>query len=95
MAAPRLVELARRRGPLLQVALDHTSVVDTVRTLVAVKRALGETEALVAEAGTPLVKSEGVRVARILSAVAAPAPVLVDMKTADTGALEARMAAEA
>ncbi len=94
MAHPRLVELARREGPLLQVALDFTDLVDALRTLMRVKTSLGDT-IFVAEAGTPLVKSTGVSVARLLAAVAAPSPVLVDMKTADTGALEARMAAEA
>jgi 3-hexulose-6-phosphate synthase len=94
VAGPRLVELARARGPLLQVALDYTSLADAARTLAAVTRALGD-EVFVAEAGTPLVKAEGVGVARVLAAIAAPSPVLVDMKTADTGALEARMAAEA
>ena len=94
LGRPRLVELARMRGPLLQVALDFTDAADALRTLAAVKHSLGE-EVFVAEAGTPLVKAAGVGVARLLSAVAAPSPVLVDMKTADTGALEARMAAEA
>lgn len=94
MARPRLVELAEHQGPLLQVALDFTELADAVRTLTAVTRSLTG-EPFIAEAGTPLVKGEGVGVARVLAAVASPNPVLVDMKTADTGALEARMAAEA
>lgn len=93
MARPRLVELALTRGPLLQVALDYTRLEDAVRTAVRVSGALGGD--VVVEAGTPLIKSEGLRSVSLLAAAAAPAPVVADMKTADTGSLEVRIAAEA
>jgi len=93
LARPRLVELALREGPLLQVALDFASLEDAVRLAARLRREISS--CLVYEAGTPLIKSVGMSSVRLLAAVAGPCPVLADTKTMDTGALEARLAAEA
>ena len=77
--------------PILQLALD----------LINADRALSIAEASVKggtdwiEAGTPLIKSEGMEIVRKLKQ-AFPEKILVaDMKTMDTGALETEMAAKA
>lgn len=76
---------------ILQVALDLTSL----------DRALEIGEASVRggadwlEAGTPLVKSEGMDAVRALRERFPDTTVVADLKTLDTGALEAEMAARA
>ncbi len=76
--------------PLLQVALD----------LLELKRALEIAEEAVQggadwiEAGTPLIKSEGMNALRELKKRFRGYKVLADMKTIDTGAVEVEMAAK-
>jgi 3-hexulose-6-phosphate synthase len=82
-----------RYKPVLQVALDYTRLEDAVGLAAALRHQLGAV--FIAEAGTPLVKKEGIRAVSILARTVEPAPVLADLKTADTGGLEASMAAEA
>lgn len=77
--------------PVLQVALD----------LVNEHRALRIAEAAVAggadwlEAGTPLIKSEGIGVVRRLKQSFSDKTIVADMKIMDTGAVETEMAAKA
>ncbi|PWR71608.1 bifunctional hexulose-6-phosphate synthase/ribonuclease regulator [Methanospirillum lacunae] len=77
--------------PILQVALD----------LVETDRALRIAEAAVAggadwlEAGTPLIKSEGMAAVTALAKAFPGKTIVADMKTADTGAIEVEMAAKA
>lgn len=47
------------------------------------------------EAGTPLIKSEGMEAVRRLREVFSDATIVADLKTADTGAIETEMAAKA
>jgi len=76
---------------ILQVALD----------LLEVKRALQIAEESVGggadwiEAGTPLIKSEGIGAVRSLRDHFPRATIVADMKVADTGAIEVEMAAKA
>src|SRR5512137_746141 len=76
---------------VLQVALD----------LLELKRAVQIAEESVAggadwiEAGTPLIKSEGIQAVRSLRDRFPQATIIADMKVADTGAIEVEMAAKA
>ncbi len=85
-----LVEAVRESCPVLQVALDLTSLEDALRVAYQVAEKLGS-RMFVLEAGTPLIKSVGLSVVRTLRIFGKP--VLADTKTADVGALEARLAA--
>ncbi|WP_306453651.1 3-hexulose-6-phosphate synthase [Candidatus Methanoperedens nitratireducens] len=77
--------------PILQVALD---ILETDRAIQIAKEAI-EGGADWIEAGTPLIKSEGMNAVRRLKAAFPEHAVLADMKTIDTGALEVEMAAKA
>lgn len=76
--------------PLLQVALDFESLDDA---LAMAKKVAPFVDIL--EAGTPLIKSEGARVIQTLKKVYPEKLVCADLKTADAGYLEVRMAAQA
>ncbi len=78
--------------PALQIALDFTEDWRAVSLASALSRA-GLGEGVIVEAGTPLIKSAGKRVVRLLKAVTTY-PVLADTKTADVGALEAQLFCE-
>ncbi|HIP85342.1 MAG TPA: hypothetical protein EYH17_01710 [Pyrodictium sp.] len=78
------------RKPLLQVALDVVRLEDALR----IASQLRELNNVYVEAGTPLIKSEGLRVVRLIKAVT-ETPVVADTKTADTALLEARLATQA
>jgi len=77
--------------PILQLALD----------LLNADRALDIAEASIKggadwiEAGTPLIKSEGMEIIRKLKQTFPEKTLVADMKTMDTGALETEMAAKA
>jgi 3-hexulose-6-phosphate synthase/6-phospho-3-hexuloisomerase len=77
--------------PLLQVALD---VLEAERAIQIAKEAV-EGGADWIEAGTPLIKSEGMDAVRKLKAAFPEHVILADMKTVDTGAMEVEMAAKA
>ncbi len=77
--------------PILQVALD---VLEIDRALQIAKEAV-EGGADWIEAGTPLIKSEGMDAIRKLKAAFPGHVILADMKTMDTGAMEVEMAAKA
>ncbi|MFH0968623.1 MAG: orotidine 5'-phosphate decarboxylase / HUMPS family protein, partial [Methanobacteriota archaeon] len=77
--------------PILQVALD---LLETIRAIhIAQEAVIGGADWL--EAGTPLIKSEGMAAISQLSAAFPDKMIIADMKTADTGAMEVEMAAKA
>jgi len=75
--------------PRLQVALDFENLDEA---LVIAKKVAPFVDIL--EAGTPLIKSEGVRAVRTLKEAHPNKLVCADLKTADAGYLEVRMAAQ-
>ncbi len=77
--------------PVLQVALD---LLELDRALVIAKESvLGGADWI--EAGTPLIKSEGMAAVRALAEQFPDRTIVADMKVADTGAMEVEMAAKA
>ena len=77
--------------PVLQIALD---LLNADRALAIAKQAVvGGADWL--EAGTPLIKSEGMDIIRQLRETFPGKTIVADMKTMDTGALETEMAAKA
>jgi len=77
--------------PVLQVALD---VLEIERAVEIAREALrGGVDWI--EAGTPLIKSEGMDAVRALRDAFPERVIVADMKTLDTGALEVEMAAKA
>src|SRR2546422_2967598 len=77
--------------PVLQVALDHMHL---KRALLAAKEAV-EGGADWLEAGTPLVKSEGMEGVRQLKKSLPRKTIVADLKTMDTGAFDVDIAAKA
>jgi 3-hexulose-6-phosphate synthase/6-phospho-3-hexuloisomerase len=79
------------KKPVLQVALD---LLDLPRAIqIAVEAVRGGADWI--EAGTPLIKSEGMEAIRALRARFPDHTIVADMKVADTGSLEVEMAAKA
>jgi 3-hexulose-6-phosphate synthase / 6-phospho-3-hexuloisomerase len=79
------------KRPILQVALDLTEL---SRALQIAREAVpGGADWI--EAGTPLIKSEGMEAVRALKAEFPGNTIIADMKIADTGTLEVEMAAKA
>jgi 3-hexulose-6-phosphate synthase / 6-phospho-3-hexuloisomerase len=81
----------RLERPVLQVALDFENL---SRALAAAREAV-EGGADWIEAGTPLIKSEGLDAVRELKKAFPDRPVVADMKIMDTGAFEVEIAAKA
>ncbi len=81
----------RLERPVLQVALDFENL---SRALLAAKEAV-EGGADWVEAGTPLIKSEGLNAVRELRKAFPDHRVVADMKIMDTGAFEVELAAKA
>lgn len=79
------------KRPVLQVALD---LLELPRALQIAREAVNGGADWI-EAGTPLIKSEGMVAVRVLRAEFPDHPIVADMKVADTGALEVEMAAKA
>ncbi len=77
--------------PILQVALDLTEI----KRALQIGREAVEGGADWIEAGTPLIKSEGMNAVRAIKAEFPDHEIVADMKVADTGALEVEMAAKA
>ncbi|MDK2891947.1 bifunctional 5,6,7,8-tetrahydromethanopterin hydro-lyase/3-hexulose-6-phosphate synthase [Methanohalophilus sp.] len=77
--------------PYLQVALDNPNI-DVVTSIV---KQLPKSDHLILEAGTPLIKRYGVDVITKLREIKPDAFIVADLKTLDTGNLEARMVADA
>ena len=76
--------------PYLQVAFDLVDVAEVRRVLAA----LPESDHLLIEVGTPLVKMLGISVVKEIRAIRPGAFVILDLKTLDTGNLEVRLAAD-
>ena len=77
--------------PILQVALD---LLELPRALTIAEEAVqGGADWI--EAGTPLIKSEGMEAVRALRDRFPTHPIVADMKIADTGTIEVEMAAKA
>ena len=77
--------------PILQVALDEVELARAVQ----IAREAVEGGADYVEAGTPLIKSEGMNAVRTLRKAFPGHTIVADMKTMDTGAAEVEMAAKA
>lgn len=77
--------------PILQVALDE---VELSRALEIAREAVAGGCDFI-EAGTPLIKSEGMNAVRSLKREFKDHTIVADMKTMDTGAVEVEMAAKA
>lgn len=80
----------QRQVPRIQVALD-LEILDEALTIA--KQVAPYVDII--EAGTPLIKSEGIRVVRVLKEAHPNKLLCADLKTADAGYLEVRMAAKA
>jgi bifunctional enzyme Fae/Hps len=80
-----------KKPPYLEVALD----IPDWRRVEGIIRALPRTDAIIIEAGTPLIKRYGVEVVQKIHQLRPETVVLADLKTLDTGNLEARMAGDA
>lgn len=76
--------------PLLQLALDYLSLPPAMAMAWLVRDAVD-----VIEVGTPLCKAEGMNAVRAIRALCPKHTILADLKTLDTGALEAGMAFDA
>lgn len=76
--------------PLLQVALDFEVIEGA---LAMAEKIVDHVDIL--EAGTPLIKGEGIRAVRALKKAFPDKLVCADLKTADAGYIEVRMAARA
>ena len=76
--------------PYLQVAFDLVEFAEVKRVLAA----LPDSDHLLIEVGTPLVKMLGIQVVREIRAIRPGAFVILDLKTLDTGNLEVRLAAD-
>src|SRR3989442_15773890 len=79
------------KWPKVQVSLDLIHLKDALRIAKAANRAGVEW----IEAGTPLIKSEGMRSGKELKRALPNAVVVADMKTLDAGAIETEIAFEA
>ncbi|RLF36853.1 MAG: bifunctional hexulose-6-phosphate synthase/ribonuclease regulator, partial [Thermoplasmata archaeon] len=77
--------------PILQVALD---LINAHRAIQIAREAI-EGGADWLEAGTPLIKSEGLEIVRKLKKEFPDKTIVADMKTMDTGALEVEIASKA
>jgi 3-hexulose-6-phosphate synthase len=74
----------------IQVALDLLDI----RRAVSLARELCESGLEMVEAGTPLIKMHGMSAVSAIKAACPRAEVVADLKTADVGELEARLARE-
>ncbi len=80
-----------KKPPYLEVALD----IPDWRRVEGIIRALPRSDAIIIEAGTPLIKRYGVEVVQKIHQLRPETVVFADLKTLDTGNLEARMAGDA
>ncbi len=85
------VSQQKKEFPLIQVALDFTEI---ERALKVAREAVKEGITWI-EAGTPLIKSEGLNSVRALKKEFPDSTIIADMKIMDTGRIEAEMAFKA
>lgn len=76
--------------PYLQVAFDLVDVAEVRRVL----SELPDSDHILIEVGTPLVKMLGMNVVKEIRAIRPGAFIILDLKTLDTGNLEVRLAAD-
>jgi 3-hexulose-6-phosphate synthase len=81
----------KQKIPMLQVALDFIVLEDAALNLA--KKVAPFVDIL--EAGTPLIKSEGIQVIQVLKKAHPHKLICADLKTADAGYLEVKLAAQA
>jgi len=81
-----------KRGPILQIALD---LLELDKAISIARKAYSEEPGVIIEVGTPLIKYAGVEAIKKIRQELPDALILADMKTADVGALEVSIAAEA
>jgi 3-hexulose-6-phosphate synthase/6-phospho-3-hexuloisomerase len=86
-----LIIFSSMKKPILQVALDLTELNRALQ--IAQESVRGGADWI--EAGTPLIKSEGMQAVRALKTQFPDYTIVADMKIADTGSLEVEMAAKA
>jgi len=79
-----------RKPPFVQVALDFESMEQALQVASEVAPYVD-----ILEAGTPLIKSEGIRIVKALKVAHPDKIICADLKIADAGYLEVRMAAKA
>ncbi|WP_094227206.1 bifunctional 5,6,7,8-tetrahydromethanopterin hydro-lyase/3-hexulose-6-phosphate synthase [Methanolobus psychrotolerans] len=77
--------------PYLQVALDNPNI----SAILSIVSQIPKSDHVILEAGTPLIKRYGVDVISKLREIRPDAFIVADLKTLDTGNLEARMVADA
>ena len=77
--------------PYLQVALDNPNL----PVILDIVKQIPKSDHVILEAGTPLIKRYGVDVVTKLREIRPDAFIVADLKTLDTGNLEARMVADA
>ncbi|MFH1702913.1 MAG: 3-hexulose-6-phosphate synthase [Nitrospirota bacterium] len=75
---------------LLQVALDFLHIDDALKVASVTQKYVD-----IIEAGTPLIKSEGIRAVETLKKTFLDKQIFADLKIMDAGALEAKMAFDA
>lgn len=80
-----------KNPPYLEVALD----IPDWRRVEGIIRSLPRSDSVIIEAGTPLIKRYGVEVVQKIHQIRPESVVLADLKTLDTGTIEARMAGDA
>ncbi|MFX0026989.1 MAG: orotidine 5'-phosphate decarboxylase / HUMPS family protein [Candidatus Hermodarchaeota archaeon] len=80
----------KKMVPRLQVALDIETLEDALEIAKKVAPFVD-----ILEAGTPLIKSEGIRAIQALKEAYPTKTICADLKTADAGYLEVKMAAQA
>lgn len=80
-----------KKPPYLEVALD----IPDWRRVEGITRALPRSDSIIIEAGTPLIKRYGVEVVQKIHQLRPESVVVADLKTIDTGNLEARIAGDA
>ena len=84
----RVPRLPKWNAPYLQIALDAPDIEKTKKVL----EELPESDKIILEAGTPLIKKYGVKVISELRAYTKNAFIIADLKTLDVGQVEVDMA---
>ena len=90
MVNPPKMSKENKSAPRLQVALDIEALEDALEIAKKIAPFVD-----ILEAGTPLIKSEGVRAIQALKEAHPTKNICADLKTADAGYLEVKMAAQA
>lgn len=85
-----VISIEKQKIPRLQVALDFERLDDALAMAKEVAPFVD-----IIEAGTPLIKSEGMRSIQMLKSAHPDKLICADLKTADAGYLEVQMAAKA